>query len=339
MPGSGMYTSGDIVLQRLYNEIVRMVDMDANTPNPFRSLLCRDTTKEKVRITQRQQRFYKGSEGASPDHQKLGWADMTLPDLAFYELGSAASATAIEQGMTAEEARDMAIDALGADFRLQQQLVIEAVMTSGAFWDANMTVAPPPYKISTFATSHNHYTGVNQSGVPTLANITAMKHNIIEHGYGTTDNGGALVCFLNSGNAESIENAAEWKTTSNYVGTPILETLQKSGLWPSGIAGAWMQAAGIPLIVEDWVPANYLVMLDLGVPDKMCRWRLPDTDPSFGINTKGLIMETGADKFKWLITRYRRWGSCMVVHRGAGAVTYLSSAQSAYVSPTGFQTD
>ncbi|MCD6352205.1 MAG: hypothetical protein J7M26_08800 [Armatimonadetes bacterium] len=125
-------------------------------------------------------------------------------------------------------------------------------------------------------------------------------------------------------NAANIENAADWQTTSNYVATKVIEQLQSDGLWPSNIGGQVMSAVGVPIIVEDWVPENYILMVDYKV--RPLRWRLPE-----GQGTEGLIVDTASD-FQWLISKYRRWGSVKVVHRGAGACYYING--SSYSDPT-----
>lgn len=327
---SGMYTAADKVLRPLYNEMMRRVEIGNSTPNPFREMLCQDTKKTTVRVTFQQQEFRQASEAAAPDQQKHAWEDMTLNPLKYYELGSAVTTIAMETGMQVEELRDMGIDALRADFRLQQKLVAAEIFDANSFYDGAMTVAPPPYKSLTFATSHTHYLASAASGVPTLAMISEMKRHLTEHGYGVE--GGRLVCFVNGDTAEKMEGLAPWNTTANYINTETIEFLQKNGLWPSGVSAAQMQAVGVPIVVEDWVPAAYLLMLDLNVPDKMCRWGIPDTDPRLGIDTRGLIMETNSEKFRWLITRYRRHGAVTVVHRGAGCIYDLTNAS--YTAPT-----
>lgn len=329
---SGIYTSGDKVLRPLYNEMLRRVEIGNATPNPFRAMLCQDTKKLTVRITFQRQEFRLASEAAAPNQEKHDWEDMTLNPLKYYELGSAVTTIAMETGMQVEELRDLGIDALRADFRLQQKLVAAEIFDANSFYDGALTTAPPPYKAQTFDTTHNHYLWSAAGGVPTLAMISEMKHHLVEHGYGVE--GGRLVCFINSATAEVMEGLAPWNTTANYINTDTIEFLQKNGLWPSGVSAAQMQAVGIPIVIEDWIPEAYLVMLDLNVPDKMCRWGLPDTDPRLGIDTRGLILETNSDKFKWLVTNYRRHGAVTVVHRGAGCIYDLTTAHGTYTAPT-----
>ena len=181
-----------------------------------------------------------------------------------------------------------------------------------------MSEAPPAYKSNSFTTSHTHYLAADVGGVPSLSHFAELKKHILEHGYGDPLNGGSLVAFINSANAQKIENLAEWQTTSNYVATKVIEQLQADGLWPSGIGGQVMTAVGVPIIVEDWVPENYILMVDYKV--RPLRWRIPE-----GAGTENLIVDTD-DDFQYLIKRYRRWGAVKVVHRGAGAVYYLGGA-------------
>jgi len=322
---TGLYTTDNVSVQLLYTEFLRSIELYNRDRNNFRDLLCQTTRKKTARVAQRSMTFRPaGSDSAEPDIDSIGYRDITLPDPQAYELAEGFTKKAIEQGVSSEEMRAQHQEALNADRRLIQQLVLKAMLVSGGFWDGNMSVAPPSYKANSFQTSHTHYLATAASGTPTLAMFATLKQHILEHGYGDPLNGGALVAFLNSANAANIENAAEWQTTSNYVATKVIEQLQSDGLWPSNVGGQVMSAVGVPIIVEDWVPENYILMVDYKV--RPLRWRLPE-----GQGTEGLIVDTASD-FQWLISKYRRWGSVKVVHRGAGACYYING--SSYSDPT-----
>ncbi|MGE4406396.1 hypothetical protein [Pseudomonas sp.] len=326
MPAAtGLYTTDNVPVQQLYTEFIRSIELYNRERNSFRDVLCEVTRKRTARVAQRSMAFRPaGSDTAQPDVDRLVYREINLPEPVAYELAEGFTKKAIERGVSSEEMRAQHQEALNADRRLIQQLVLKAMLVSGGFWDGNMSVAPPSYKSNSFQTSHTHYLAQAAAGVPTLAMFAELKQHILEHGYGDPLNGGALVAFINSANAQQIENAAEWQTTSNYVATRVIEQLQSDGLWPASVGGQVMSAVGVPIIVEDWVPENYILMVDYKV--RPLRWRLPE-----GPGVEGLIVDTD-DDFRWLIKRYRRWGSVKVVHRGAGACYYINGAN--YTDPT-----
>jgi len=307
-------------LQKVYREVIRSGELyNEAGPNGWRALMFSNTKRHSVRVAQRSIEFKPASEYARPDLDHQLYVDFNLNDPVPYELREGFTAYALDLGVEAEEILNQAADARNAATRLQTRACVCEMFKTGAFWDGAMTVAPPPYRTNTFSTSHTHYEASNASGSPTLAHFSALKQTILEHGYGEN---GTLVGFMNSTQAELIENQAEWKTTNNYVSTPFIDQLQSKGLWPSGVALPTMRASGIPVCIDDWVPAGYIGVFDLAVENKLGRWRLPD-----GV-ADGLIMDTNSnsERYKFVVTMYRYYVSATVVHRGAGAIMYLGGS-------------
>ncbi len=185
-----------------------------------------------------------------------------------------------------------------------------AMLKDGGWWDASMSLAPPAYKMNSFATSHDHYLVYDVSGIPTVGIVAAAKKHIVEHGYGIN---GGFIGFWNSATAEQVEELAEWNTTSNYVTTPTIAALQSAGIMPEET----FTAVGVPFIINDWVPEYYMLIVDSNV--KPLHWR--DVEGS----GKDLITQTTDDMYK-LIEEYRRYASVTVTQRGAGVAIYLNGA-------------
>lgn len=330
MATRGLFTTDNVDLTKVYREIVRSGELyNEAGPNGLRALMFSNTKRHSVRVLQRSLEFKIASELAMPDRDRQAYVDFDLNSPTPYELREGFDVYALEQGVEAQEILDQGADAREAATRLQSRSCVVEMFTDGNWWDAAMTVAPPSFKTNTFATSHDHYLAYNVSGVPTLAHFSAMKKHILEHGYGYT---GGLVGFINSANAEDIENTSEWKTTSNYVSTSFIDDMQKKGLWPSGVSAPTMQAVGVPICVEDWIPENYIGMFDLNVPSKLGRWRLPE-----GIND-GIVMDTNSNSelYKFVVTMYRYYCAPTIVHRGAGCVAYLGSGTWADTAVTAY---
>jgi len=309
---SGLYTTDNVPTSQLYTELLRDITL-YNKPDPlFLSQFCTRTTKKTVRVGQQAGRFAKaGSDMGRPDWDRFAYREISLGEPVKYQLAEGYTREALERGMDSSEIRQLNEDAKSADQRLLQEIVLKSMLNDGGFWDASMTLAPPSWKSNTFTTSHDHYKASNASGIPTLAMITEMQDTIVEHGYGLT---GGLLCLINSDQAKNITDKAEWNTTSNYVSTPTIAALQSAGI----INGPTFNAAGIPISVNDWVPAGYMLMVDTAV--KFCHWR--DTEGTAG---RDLIVEVDED-FVRNITEYRRYVSCTVTQKSAGCVYYINGA-------------
>ena len=308
---SGLYTTDNVPTSQLYTELIRDIGLYNQADPLFLDQFCVRTTKKTVRVGQQAARFAKaGSDMAHPDWDRFAYREVSLSEPVKYQLAEGYTREALERGMDSSEIRQLNADAVSADQRLLQEIVLKACMNDGGFWDASMSLAPPSYKSNTFATSHDHYLAANVAGVPTLAHITEMQQTIIEHGYGL---GGGLLCLINSDQAKAITDKAEWNTTSNYVSTPTIARLQEAGI----INGPTFNAAGIPISVNDWIPPYYMLMVDVNA--RFCHWR--DTE---GVGGRNLIIEVDEDFVK-NITEYRRYTSCKVTQKSAGCVYYLNS--------------
>lgn len=327
----GLMTRDGYDIYRLYREQIKSIELlNAQGPIGFRGAFMSNTTKATARIEQQVLRFRKGSEYAKPDRQHIKKVPFDLKDPEWYELAEGFTAIAYEQGIDAEDIRNQVTQAKNAAVRLETLACIVEFMGGSAFWDGTQTYAPPAWGANTFTTSHTHYLGYNAGGIPEVSQWADMKATILEHGYGYPTDAGTsgLVSFINTQTAKKIENKAEWNITTNYVGTPTIDRLQAEGLWPRGLTRPTLEVLGIPIVVDDWVPVDYVLMLDLNVPGKLGRWRHPD-----GPGTEGIIIEMGiGDRYKDTINGYRLWVSANVVHRSAGCVAYLRGAS--YVVPS-----
>lgn len=310
----GLYTTDNVAASKLYTEFMQSVELTAPRRQLFRDLFCERTEKTTVRVTQSALRFVQGGfDESEPPRDRTMYRDISLPTPRKFELAAGFTKEAWERGLDASEVRALGQDALLADERLIQELVLGAMLTDGGFWDANMTLAPPAFQSNTFSTSHDHYLAANAGGVPTLAHVAAAKATLVEHGYS------GFLGFWPSSMTQLVEGKAEWNTTSNYVSTPVIARLQEYGIMPEET----FVAAGVPFVQNDWLPDNYFLVVATNV--RPCHWR--DVEgPGKDLITNEI------DDFTKTITQYRRYGSVKVTQRGAGAVYYLGGAD--YVSPT-----
>lgn len=325
----GWHSLDNVPAQQLYTERTQAVGTFNTRMNDFKVLLAGETRKHTTRVYDVGAQFHKAGELDSPPVTKRAYTDISLTEPQAYELAAGFTQYAIVRGVDAEEYRGQTTQGIRAAEDARTKIVLSSMMVKGGFWDAAETVAPHAYKSHTHLTTHDHYLYSAASGAVTVAIMTTIKGHITHHGYGEH---GTLCGFIGSETAKTIEDAAEWETTSNYVGTPFLARLQENGLWPSSVASPSMEVVGIPMVVEDWIPQHYVLVVDLGVSDKPCRWRQNET----GLED-GLVINV-VDDFKERKEQFRLWGACNVVHRSAGVAYYLNSAD-AYTDPTIYTID
>jgi hypothetical protein len=179
---------------------------------------------------------------------------------------------------------------LEADNRLIFRKVMEAIFDNRnrstdinqqnysvyALYNADGTV-PPPYKGTTFLSTHDHYL---VSGAATIdpGDIEALYNTIREHGYGQ-ETGTQYVALVNRAQMEVIKTWRFGQTyggvVSNYdfipaPGQPTLIVPNQQGLLGSlppasfgglPVKGSW---GDIWFIEEEYIPAGYVLMFGTG---------------------------------------------------------------------------
>jgi hypothetical protein len=313
---SGLFTYDDVDTRMLYKEFQEGVQVYNEVEWGLMNQFLRQTTKETVRVWQRNMEFVRASQGYMADWQKLRAMEIQLP-LDEFELAFAFTKKAI-QDSNAEELRETQAEALAADQRLLAKRFFYRAMTPGTgtrsfgFWDGNMAAAgvraPPNWKGNTFTTGHNHYDASGSTDIA-LSDFSAIKREIRQHGYA-----GPLMTFMHSQEVEACENLAGWTTAM----TPnkILETVAARGF------DVVKQFQGHTLIQDDWCPAGYLVTIEGRIKPLTMREPLAQRG-------RGLKMWEGPySEYPLLEAYYSHRFDMGVVHRGAGAARYLAAAWS-----------
>ena len=309
----GLFTYDDVDTRMLYKEFQEGVVVYNEVEWGLMSSFVRTTIKETVRVWQRNMEFVTAAEGYMDDWQKLRAMEVSIP-LSEFELGFAFSKRAIEDS-TANELRETQAEALRADQRLLAKRFMYRCLSRGTgsqsigFWDGNMSAAgvraPPNWKGNTFTLGHNHYTATSAT-TPTLADFSAIKRQIREHGYS-----GPVSCFMNLAEVEACENLAGWTTamTTNPITTEVAE---------KGFEVV-KQFQGLTLIQDDWIPAGYLLALEGRI--KPVTMREPINQRARGLK----LWEGPFVNYPLAESYYTHRFDMGVVHRGAGAVRYLAN--------------
>jgi hypothetical protein len=315
----GLFTYDDVDSRMLYKEFQEGVQIYNEVEWGLMSQFTRKTTKESVRVWQRNMEFVTASEGYMEDWQKLRAMEISIP-LQEFELGFAFTKKAIQEA-NASELQETQAEALRADQRLLAKRFFFRSLTPGTgsrsigWWDANMAAAsmraPPNWKGNTFTTGHNHYDSSGSTSI-TLADFSAIKKEIREHGYA-----GPLFLFMHSDQVEDCENLAGWTTamTSNS----IIETVATKGF------EVVKQFQGLTLIQDDWIPSGYLEAIEGRV--KPITMREPPNARAKGLK----LWEGPYTAYPLAESYYSHRFDMGVVHRGAGAVRRLAGA---WATPT-----
>lgn len=316
---AGLFTYDNVDTRMLYKEFQDGVQIYNEVEWGLMNQFIRKTTKETVRVFQRNMEFTRASEGFMADWQSLRAMEIQLP-LDEFELGYAFTKQAI-QDSTASELTETQAEALRAHQRLLARRFFFRTMTPGTgtrsfgFWDANMAAAgvraPPNWKGNTFTTGHNHYDASGSTDI-TLADLSAIKREIRQHGYA-----GGLFLFMHSQEVELCENLAGW--TSAMTPNKIVETVATRGF------EVVKQFQGLTLIQDDWIPAGYLMAIESRVKPVTMREPLAAA-------ARGLKLWQGPySDYPLQESYYSSRMDMGVVHRGAGAVRLLAAA---WATPT-----
>ena len=306
-------TSDSVPTDLLRTETIRRLRAYAEDDFNFKSQFCKVTTKTTVDVLQRTMTFDRaGRDTSYADFETRDKQSVSLAEPKRWNRAIGFTQVAIDEGMTAEDFRGDRQELMDAHQRLITQCCLSAMLTDGGFWAG--AAIPPRYESNSFLVTHDHYLAHNVAGVPTLAICNEMKHHITEHGFKTP------TLWMNSGTAEQIENIAEWGTAPGPMPTSLLDTLQKLGLTPS------FQASGMAVIVNDWIPEEYLLAVDPTV--KPLYWRSPVGDPTSKLH----VTDYPPDEAYYSRQSVYQWTSATVGIRGAGVATYLGGA--AYTDPT-----
>ena len=330
-PSYGLFTSDDIDSRMLYKEFQQGVTLYNEVEWAILSKFVRETTKESVRVWQRNMEFVTAAEGYLETWQKIRAVEILLP-LEDFELGFAFTKKGI-QDATAGELKETQAEALRADQRLLAKRFFKTCLAPGSgaasrslgsvgWWDANMAAAglaaPPSWKGNSFTTAHDHF-DVSGGAALTLSDFTALKREIREHGYS-----GPLFCFMNTQMVEECENLAGWTTAMTPV--TIIETVATMGF------EAIKQFQGFTIIVDDWMPQGaegpgYLLAVEAKI--RPLTMRLPLNKSAQGLK----LWEGPYSAYPLQEAYYGHRFDMAVCHRGAGAVREITEDLT-YTTPT-----
>jgi hypothetical protein len=242
-----------------------------------------------------------------------------------YSVGGAWTDETLEDAAPSDIAEWMA-QVMRADEILQTKMFMATTLggddggNSRGFWNASTTDwtgstnkdpddKPQPWKNNTFLTTHDHYDYSGSTSIA-LADFTALRNEIMEHGYGV---GGQMVCFVSHAGAKLIADLAGWTTA--MTANTVVDSIAKLGMTND------TNLLGFKFVIDDWMAYstyNYLMAFATDAPCVAMR-----TPKSGG----GLKTYSGPFEEFPLKEMYfkRRFGE-VVSLRGAGAVRQIAAS-------------
>lgn len=186
---------------------------------------------------------------------------------------------------------------------------------NGQFAAEENITKPPTFMANVFNSNHNHYYRTGAT-TPALADITAAKQHIREHGHS-----GPLVAFINGVQRQQFENLAAW--TGNIIRSPISDAVAVSG-FPDVF-----ELLGVVFHCTEMMPAGWMLLIEIS--NQEAQRPLIMFEPA---NMRGLRLHPGLmNEYPIVNSYFDRWFGLKVIARGAAVAVQFATAGS-YTDPT-----
>lgn len=285
-------TTDGVDLNALWAEFQQTLEIFNERRNALVSILTYDVTDLIERVPQvTGAEFEEASEFGVPKAVRLAQSFLSLGyDFRDYDIATRFTWKYLrDHDARAVQAVHTAI--LEADNRLMFRRVMEAVFDNrnrnAEITGENIPVyplynndgtVPPPYKGSTFDSTHDHYL-VTNAALLDPGDLEDMVALIAEHGYGQTETGAQYVLLANKNETKEIRKfkagVATNGTVANYdfipsANSPTLIVPNATGLLGNVPPPTWngLKVIGsymdVLIIEEDYIPPFYLFMFATG---------------------------------------------------------------------------
>lgn len=275
-------------------------------------------------------------------------------DFKFYDLAIRYTWMAIAE-MDQAQLRQLNNLALEADTKLAYQKVMGCLfnpLNGSGHTDKNEPVTvyrfyngdaevPPKVGQQSFTAPHNHYT-ISANTAITSVNVDTLANQLGEHGYDLV-RGYQLVLWVNKQEADIIRT---FKTSTgakfDFIPNPAYYNggvfVPNNGTYVGAPQGTLQNEIGtygpFHVILEDYIPAGYVVALAKGGPDSLTNpiGLREHSNPAY----RGLKLIPGQrTQYPLIDSFYRRGLGTGIRQRGAGAVMQIKASGS-YAPPAGF---
>lgn len=288
----GLKTTAGQTANEILVDYKQAIEAYKQTDLPARALFCAEYKSEtggKVNITfaKESMTMQEIAEGATPDFQHVDYRhiDVTVKEYA------------IRVGVTRIMLEDSRFDeirnALDEARKAADRNVLKVILAELKVGWYNADETPPEYGENTFSSSHDHiYTATGADGTLKLVAITEAVRKINEHGFR------ADTMLINGAQLKELMDLASFTATAG-VTAPVRDQLLA--------AGSVGSIYGLDVIVNEWIPAGKMLVVDRSVKPLAFverRALTAEEDPSAGFGIVGSFL---SQRFG-VKTRYRGAG-------------------------------
>lgn len=314
----GAMTKDGVPLDRLRTVLTEDIGFHREDLADLKGLFCEEGNDTTYDIATTSMQMRPIGDDNRPFRQHVDSFEIAIPAPKRYGVASAITAGAWERGLSSERIRMHATEALKADRKHVIGVIVDRIFATAGWYQAWMT--PPPFQSFTHTSSHSHYLAYNVGGLLNVTIPSAAKLHITHHG----GDGSKVVGWINSTQAAALEQFAEFDSSSTLMDNPIVTQLQRVGFQ------AAFPLAGVPHMINDWIPDNYACYLDF--EQKPFYWRSDsEQERDLIIYEQETVPNAGTYWFGEYV-RYSPDGGPAVVRPNAGVAVYLASGT--YSAPT-----
>lgn len=318
-----------IPLVSRYNEEAGQVD--------YRGLLCENATTtlmqynigntDRLDLMGRHEiPFYKGDKRGAYQHFVKRYGNAVGFDYEFYK--DAPSSDYVDK-----VAKALALDTRRVRHNILRSMLAPQAYGEG-FWNRTYSgiegiSSPPTYGTNTFTASHTHYLTTGTATITGTGIFETAKQHIREHG----EVNGDWVCFMNSNNINTLAQLATWHANASTITrNPLTDEFAVRGLEKD------FELQGINFLADDWVPADYFVLLG-GVKNSKPLKFHEDKNPQF----RGLQWIPGKNdvrlgRYEITDSYFARLFDVRVYNRWQGVV-YQITTNGSYSEPTEYASE
>jgi len=346
-------------LNDMWREFQRVLSMRNSWRSPFLNLFTFNVSSPTERVLLPQEDdFEEATEFGEPVGKRLGTPFVAGYGFKWYDIAIRYTWLFLAES-SAEQIRAIHSETLEADTRLIYTKIMRQIFNNTnssatingqnvnvyTFWNADGIQTPPPYKGTTFNSSHTHYV---TSGAATVdaGDLTAMEDLLYEHGYRTTM-GYDLVLYVNRQEGKVLRTfvAGAGSPVSAYSFIP-LPAVGGGVAIPvnSGIVGRPTNTTQLPgaigtwgpflIVEEDYIPAGYMLAIASGGEQNIGNPIGFREHAVAGLRGLRLMPGPGRD-YPLTDSFYQRGFGTGVRHRGAAVIMQVT-ASGTYTIPAAY---
>jgi len=317
-----MTTDGIDLNEILYGKILPIIDVyNSEEVLDLRALLCQDWDES----------FYQFDVSGQWKFEDLG--ESSIPKAKKIVLGKKQKDTKkrglrigytydwlVSEMASADQILRLTKKAVGRDRALITATILDAMLQktvdgffNGSFDTYEKLTAPPSYGANSFTSSHSHYVATGSSTL-SLANITAAKKHIKEHGFK-----GNIWGFCNADFISKIEDLGGWAAQSQtnfIVPTTVVNNISVEGFRGKLLGINWKET--------EWMPDDYFLLVGENDSQVIKPVNYIQKKNPAGKGLKLLPGNTAG--YPLIDSYYIHFLAAQVILRAAGVVYYLGSS-------------